>query len=78
MLCQIINKCESNMENENHDANSTQRVILKTEFVQKLNENVESKLIDLINNKIEERNYLKLVYDMNHIPEEIKDKDKIY
>ena len=66
------------MENENHDANSTQRVILKTEFVQKLNENVESKLIDLINNKIEERNYLKLVYDMNHIPEEIKDKDKIY
>ncbi|CDW86399.1 UNKNOWN [Stylonychia lemnae] len=70
-LCQIINTCERNIESENNRKDSTQRVIMKTEFIQKLNENIESKLIDLINNKIEERNYMKLVYDMNNTPEDV-------
>lgn len=38
---------------------------MKADFVKMLNENVESKMINLINHKLEERNYMRLVYDIN-------------
>eukprot|EP00347_Sterkiella_histriomuscorum_P018741 403344355 len=72
-LCQIIQKCEKvNIENKNEDKQSTTRVLMKTNFVKLLNENVESKMLNLINHKLEERNFMRLVYDINQPIAKIK------
>ena len=38
---------------------------MKTELVKRINENMQTKMIQLINDKIDERNYMKMLSDFS-------------
>lgn len=44
---------------------STTRTLMKTELVKRINENMQTKMIQLINDKIDERNYMKMLSDFS-------------